>query len=99
LKKIGKALLEYTYDCNNECYVEFGEKEGDCTPAFSMKILPAESSGRMKLELDFEIDDNDERQHRACFFIQSELGMLDKLGKSLQSMSEGKIEECTLYEE
>ena len=99
LQDIGKAISEYTYDYANERYIEFGKKEGNFTPAFSIRILPAESSGRMKLELDFEIADNEERQHRACFFIQGELGMLDKLGKALQSMSEGGIEKCALYDE
>ena len=60
LRKIGKTISEYTYNYSSECYVEFGKKEGHFTPAFSMKILPAESSGRMKIEVDFEIADNDE---------------------------------------
>jgi hypothetical protein len=99
LREIGKTISEYTYNYNNECYVEFGRKEGNFTPAFSMKILPAESSGRMKIEVDFEIADNDERKHRACFYIQGELGLLERLGNALQNVAGGESDICTLYSE
>jgi hypothetical protein len=99
LREIGKMISEYTCNYNNECYVEFGKKEGNFTPAFSMKILPAESSGRMKIEADFEITDNDERKHRACFYIQGELGLLERLGNALQNVAGGESDTCILYSE
>jgi len=97
LQEAGKPISEYTYNRNRECYVEFGNKEGNFTPAFSMKILPAEPTGHMKLELDFEIADNDTRGHRACFYIRGKLGLLDSFGKAIQSMGEGKTEACALH--
>ena len=99
LMEIGKMISEYTYNYDNECYVEFGGKEGNFTPAFSMKMLPAEFSGQVKIEVDFEINDNDTRKHRACFYIQGELGVLECLGKALQSVADGKIDTCSLYSE
>lgn len=99
LRGIGKMISEYTYNYDNDCYVEFGEKKGNFTPAFSMKVLPAESSGRMKIEVDFEIADNDERKHRACFYIKGELGLLERLGKALQNVADGEIDTCALYSE
>ena len=97
LKKIGKEISEYTYNYSSECYVEFGGKEGNFTPAFSMRVLPAASSGHMKIEVDFEIADNDERKHRACFYIRSELGLLERLGNALQNMANGRIDAYALY--
>jgi len=99
LREIGKTISEYTHNYNNECYLEFGKKKGNFTPAFSIKILPAEASGHMNIEVDFEIADNDARTHRACFYIRGELGLLDNLGGALQNMVESDVNICALYAE
>lgn len=60
-------------DYSSQCYLEFGNKEGNYTPAFSMNVLPADTSGHVKIEVDLEIVDNDKRSHRCCFYVESEL--------------------------
>lgn len=54
--------------------MEFGKKEGNYTPAFSMCMSPADMSGHVKIEVDIEIADHDTRSHRCCFYVKSELG-------------------------
>ena len=39
---------------NESYYLEFGQKEGYYTPAFSMCILPADELGHMTVEVDIE---------------------------------------------
>jgi len=46
-----------------------------------MELLPADSSGHVKIEVDVEIDDNDTRSHRCCFYVNTELGQVEQLGK------------------
>lgn len=70
------------------CYLEFGHKEGNYTTAFSMKLLPADVQGHVKIEVDIEIDDNDTRSHRCCFYVNSELGLVEQMGKTLKKIAE-----------
>lgn len=86
LEVIADKISKYVKDYNNSCYLEFGNKEGDYTPAFSMNILTADSSGHVKIEVDLEIADNEKREHRCCFYVESELGQVERLGQSLKSI-------------
>lgn len=86
LEKISEEIQNYVVNYNSPCYLEFGQKKGNYTPAFSMYILPLETSGHTKIEVDIEIADNDARSHRCCFYIKSELGLIERLGLSLKGL-------------
>lgn len=96
LKGIGEKIIAYSFNSKKETYVEFGEKEGDFTPAFSLKFLSADNSGRIEIEIDMEIDDNPERKHRCKFYIYSELGLIEQFGRSLIMLSENKKKRVSL---
>ncbi len=84
LEEIADKICCFAENYNETCYLEFGKKEGNYTPAFSMCILPADISGHVKIEVDIEIADNDTRSHRCCFYVKSELGLIERLGKTLK---------------
>lgn len=42
LKEISEKITTYLNDSSISCYLEFGQKEGNYTPAFSMCILPSD---------------------------------------------------------
>lgn len=86
LVEISEKIQNYIDNYNESCYLEFGHKEGNYTPAFSMNILPADETGHMKVEVDIEIADNDTRIHRCCFYVKSELGLIERLGISLKGL-------------
>ena len=86
LLEISNRIQKYIDNCNESCYLEFGKKEGNYTPAFSMCILPVDTSGHMQVEVDIEIADNDTRLHRCCFYVKSELGLIERLGISLKNL-------------
>ena len=90
LKEIAKKVLDYIAQYDSSCYLEFGENEGNYTPAFSMRILPASVSGHLKIEVDIEINDNNKRCHRCCFYVHSELGLIEKLGIALGRLATGQ---------
>lgn len=86
LEEIAEEICAFARNFNKSCYLEFGEKRGNYTPAFSMCMLPADMSGHVKIEVDIEIADNDTRSHRCCFYVKSELGLIERLGKRLKGL-------------
>lgn len=96
LLEISKKIQKYIDNCDESCYLEFGQKEGNYTPAFSMCILPADTSGHMQVEVDIEIADNDTRSHRCCFYVESELGSVERLGTALKDLIDAPEGETVL---
>lgn len=86
LQEISIKICDYVNDFSQSCYLEFGKKEGNYTPAFSIYILPADTFGHVKLEVDIEIADNDTRSHRCCFYVKSELGLIEQFGIALKDL-------------
>lgn len=82
------TMLQYTKNCDEKYYIEFGEKEGNYSPAFSMCIFPIDEHGHMKIEMDMEIADNNSRCHRCMFYIDSEIGLLDQYVDKLKKLVE-----------
>lgn len=75
-------INEYVKDYTKDVYIIFGEKEGNYTPAFSMNLLKADSRGRVKIEVDIEIDDTEDRSHRCKYFVESEIGAIERFGQN-----------------
>lgn len=97
LEKNGVKIKEYSYEFSKSCYVEFGKKTGKYTPAFSLEFLPADKSGKIKIEVDMEIADNEERKHRCCFYVDSEIGLVEQFGlKLIQMAAQNTLEEVNL---
>lgn len=91
LLEIADDIKKYIEDFTNSCYIQIGEKEGNSTPAFSMNILSADNFGHIKIEVDIEIEDCEERLHRNIFYIESELGLLESFGKKLKTFYNTEI--------
>lgn len=51
-----------------------------------------DSFGHVKIEVDIEIDDNDSRSHRCCFYVNSELGLVGQLGNALKELEQATTE-------
>lgn len=95
LASIGNKILNYSFEPKDELYVEFGVKNGNYTPAFSLLFFPASINGKVKIEADMEIaDDSNEdirRKHRASFYVYTELGLVENLGKDLIELSQQDV--------
>lgn len=86
IMKNADKIEAYMKNYDVECYLEFGNKIGNYTPAFSLTFLPSQISGHVKVEVDIEIADNDKRAHRCCFYVNCELGQVERFGKLLKSI-------------
>ena len=83
-----KLLEQYVNNYNNKIYIEFGNKEGNYTPAFSLMLFPLKNNGHLTIEVDLEIDDNNSRCHRCIFFIETELGAIERFAKKLSKIQD-----------
>lgn len=86
LIKNAECILEYISVPEKESYIEYGSKTGNYTPAFSMKFLPIDVYGHMKIEMDMEINDNHTRLHRCSFYINSEIGLVEQFAHKLKQL-------------
>lgn len=84
--EIGNKLTDYISAFNKECYLEFGKKTGNYTPAFSLLFFPADNHGHVRIEVDLEIDDNKSRSHRCNFFLDFEIGQVEHFARSINQL-------------
>ena len=98
LEEIADKLRNFCEMDEDDYYLEFGSKQGNYTPAFSMNLLKADPSGNVKIEMDMEIADNDERKHRCMFYVESELGAIDRLSSKIKDMVKASVgEEISMF--
>ena len=87
LREAAERIARFSADPQESCYIEFGEKHENSSEAFSMKLLPVDKRGYLNIEMDMEIDDNNERLHRACFFLRCTLTQITEFGKALGQLA------------
>lgn len=99
LEEASNKIAKYSKEYSKDQYIEMGHKEGNYTPAFSMNILKADMSGHLKIEVDIEIADITNRSHRCQYFVESELGAIERLGINLVKLASADIGfKVSLYE-
>lgn len=100
LHEIGHKMINYVSEYGNQdLYVELGKKEGNFTPAFSMYFTKNELSGHINIEVDLEVPDIEDRSHRFKYYVQGEIGAIERLGKGLLRIVTSDVGTmCSLYE-
>lgn len=97
LQDKGKIILNYIDEqINKKLYIEFGNKKGNYTPAFSMDIMSIDKLGHYNIEFDMEIDDNSERKHRCIFFIKLDYIQVQNLANGLILLGKNEIDELNI---
>ena len=91
IQEMATKIKEYIEDFTKDVYIKFGEKDGNYTPAFSMNLLSADSQGHVNIEVDVEIDDVEDRSHRCKYFVQSELGAIERFGGKSLGLYESEV--------
>lgn len=91
LRTAKAKIAKYVDDPTEACRVEFGTGEGGSTPAFSLEIMPGVADGRVKMEADMEIADNDKHLHKTKFYIGCDVKHLKAFGESLTSLAVGQV--------
>ena len=93
-------MKKYVKNHDSEMYIEFGNKKGNYTPAFSLKFFPLDSKGHLVIEADLEIADNNTRCHRCIFYIDAELGAIERFAEKLSKIQHLSNDDCIcIYDE
>ena len=79
-------IIEYIKNPEGECYVVYGNKYGNFTPAFSMNFSSMDVRGHIKIEMDIEINDNNMRAHRCSFYVVTEMGLLENFAQKMYKL-------------
>ncbi len=88
IEKYTTMLEEFVIQKQERCYLEFGSKKGRYTPAFSL-CLEDYSFNKVRIEVDMEIDDNQDRKHRASFYMY---GTINDITKFTSNFKRIKVE-------
>lgn len=91
MKMIADRISDFIKYPRKSQYIQIGEKTGRYNSAFSMEFISADNRGHVLVEFDLEIDDNEERKHRASFYVKSELGLVERFGKRLLALASKEI--------
>lgn len=91
IKQMINKIKHYLIDSTKSVSINFGEKAGNYTPAFSMKLMSADKRGHLKMEVDIEIEDIDDRSHRCKYFVESELGAIERFGQKASNFYQSQI--------
>jgi len=92
LLNCAKEIISFSKKHGYDKYVEFGEKKGNYTPAFSLKFLKANVTGEVKIEIDLEIADSEDRSHRCICFVTSDLSSIERFGNKLCEIVTSEID-------
>lgn len=99
LNENANEIISFSQAPHGICVIEFGVLAGNYSPAFSMKIERAGIDEKIRIEMNMEIDDNNERIHRAQFYIYCKLGEIEKFGRKMATLEKKKDGKIKLTEE
>lgn len=70
-----------------------GEKVGGYTPYLSLRFSCRDKLGHITIEVYMEIDDGGSPdKHNCCFYVDTEIGLLQKFGKDLERINTPVLE-------
>ena len=74
------------------CFWENGEKGDGTTTYISLEISKKDKFGHILIEVYMELNDGgDFSKHNCCFYIETELGLLDRFNSNLATLKEPQI--------
>ncbi|MCL2400856.1 MAG: hypothetical protein FWC91_14075 [Defluviitaleaceae bacterium] len=89
INALASRLAEFPKYPNDRYIWINGEKGEGATPFVSLEFWCEDKSGHIITEIYMEIDDGASfDKHNCCFFIRTEIGLLNSFGKSLALLNE-----------
>lgn len=87
-----EKLRSFVNGTMDEVYWLNGDTGDDSTPCISLRFIRKDRLGHILIEVYMELDDGGTlSKHNCCFFINTELGLLDQFTKSLVNLKESKL--------
>jgi len=92
INELSLLLNTFTNNFDDRCFWRSGEKGDGTTPYISFEFIRKDKCGHIDIEIYMEINDGASYdKHHCCFFIQTELGMLNEFGKSLFILNQSGV--------
>jgi hypothetical protein len=95
IDELVSRLTSFPKSINDRYYWENGKRGDDWTPFVSLEFWCEDKLGHVVIEVYIEIDDGASyTKHNCCFFVKTDIGLLNSFGKSLALLNErgiGKI--------
>ena len=92
IDELEKKLQLFISNNEPEVFWQLGEKGDATTPSVSLKFFRASSSGRICVEVYMELDDGGKySEHNCCFYVKTELGLLEKFYNRLPKLKEPQL--------
>lgn len=92
INDLASRLATFPKNSDDRFLWENGTKGDKSTPFISLEFWCEDKLGHIIVEVYMELDDGGEySKHNCCFFIKTELGLLNNFGKSLVLLNEQGI--------
>ena len=89
INELSSRLAKFPQKSDERYIWENGTKGDKSTPFVSLEFFREDELGHIAIEVYMEIDDGASyEKHNCCFFIKTEIGLLNRFGKSLILLSE-----------
>ena len=89
---LASRLTTFPYDFDDRYIWENGDKGDGSTPFLSLGFWCEDKRGHVIIEVYMELDDGAlYSKHNCCFFIKTEIGLLNSFGKSLYLLNKSGI--------
>jgi hypothetical protein len=93
IQELASHLVSFPKMQDDRYLWENGTKGDDTTPFVSLELRCEDKRGHVVIEVYMEIDDGATYStHNCCFYIKTEVGLLNSFGKSLLSLNEDNVE-------
>lgn len=74
-----------------DCYCwSSGDDENMAAPSFSLRFIPKDNRGHVLIEVKADVDDGAD-DHKCCFLMHSELGLLITFNSNLANICNGPV--------
>ena len=93
LTNLIKAFIDGYADGVNGCSKNYlwenGEKGDQSTACISLEFYRKDNFGHIQIEIYLELDDGGKfSKHNCCFYVETELGLLEAFGRKLEKLKE-----------
>lgn len=82
LKDASNRILNFINGKLPTCQLVFGHLGGNYTPSLEM-VLTQDKKGHVLFDVTIELNDDAKPKHQCCFYLNSEIGLLEKFAKAL----------------
>ena len=89
IHELAKRLVRFPQSINDRFIWENGIKGDNWTPFVSLEFWCEDKLGHVVIEVFMEFDDGASfDKHNCCFYLKTEIGLLNRFGKSLELLNE-----------